>query len=318
MSSLLTLVACGGNVSRVEPFVPTRFVSFGDEHSMVASGGRKYSINVFATDAAGLQTTSIDCLAAPLWNQILAARYGFVYSQCNPSGATTLNAELLATADATVVDVAAQVADYRSRKGFDAQTLVTVMAGMHDVKKAFEAWVTAGRTQTAHDAALAQVDAAGMRLAQLVNQIADKPSNGRVVYSLLADIGYSPYAIAQEQLFAGSQQFLHDLTNAFNDKYRKVVSNDGFSRAEVFGDVDLTNRAVLNNTLGVTDFTTPACTTVAPQTLLDCTTKTLTDSTSTTDGSTTTRLWADDLRPGPNWHAQVGADAVARASANPF
>jgi hypothetical protein len=49
----------------------------------------------------------------------------------------------------------------------------------------------------------------------------------------------------------------------------------------------------------------------------------LTDSTlaadgSTTDGNTTNRLWADDLRPGPNWHAQVGSDAVGRADANPF
>jgi hypothetical protein len=322
MSSLLTLVACGGNVSRVEPFVPTRFVSFGDEHSMVASGGRKYSINVFATDAAGLQTTSIDCLAAPLWNQILAARYGFVYAQCNPTGVTAqnLNAEVLATADATVADVVRQVDDYLSRKGFGPKTLVTVMAGMHDVKTAFEAWVAAGRTQAARDVALAQVKSAGLGLAQQVNRIADQPNNGRVVYSLLADIGYSPYAIAQELAAPGEgrQAFLKELTTAFNDKYRPGVRNDGFSRALVQGDVQLTSRAVVNNTLGVTDFTTASCTTVAPQTLLDCTTKTLTDSTVAADGSTTNRLWADDLRPGPNWHAQVGSDAVGRADANPF
>jgi phospholipase/lecithinase/hemolysin len=288
---------------------------------MVASDGRKYSINVFATDAAGVQTTTVNCLAAPLWNQILAARYGFVYAQCNPTGATMLNAEVLATVDATVDAVALQVADYRSRKGFDDKTLVTVMAGMHDVKKAFEAWVAAGRTQAARDAALAQVKAAGLRLAGLVNQIADKPSNGRVVYSLLADIGYSPYSIAQEQLFAGSQQFLRDLTDAFNDLYRKSVTNDGFTRAEVLGNDELKVRALVDvssNSLGLTDVTHAACTTVAPQTLLDCTTKTLTDSTvaadgSTTDGNISTRLWADELHPGPNWHGQIGSDAISRA-----
>jgi hypothetical protein len=173
--------------------------------------------------------------------------------------------------------------------------------------------------------ALAQVKSAGLGLAQQVNRIADQPNNGRVVYSLLADIGYSPYAIAQELAAPGEgrQAFLKELTTAFNDKYRPGVRNDGFSRALVQGDVQLTSRAVVNNTLGVTDFTTAACTTVAPQTLLDCTTKTLTDSTvaadgSTTDGNTANRLWADDLRPGPNWHAQVGSDAVSRADGNPF
>ena len=31
LASLATLAACGGSVSRVEVFVPTAFVSFGDE-----------------------------------------------------------------------------------------------------------------------------------------------------------------------------------------------------------------------------------------------------------------------------------------------
>ncbi|MEY4748512.1 MAG: hypothetical protein RIQ60_726 [Pseudomonadota bacterium] len=317
LAGLLVLAACGGNVSRVQPFAPTNFASFGDELSVVTGTGTKYSINVFATDSTGTQLATYNCLAAPTWNQVVASSFGFAYAEC-PNGATTFNAKLMAAEKATVADVVTQVATYRNTvRAFDSKTLVTLMAGVYDIKNAYEAYALVG-TANALSTAKSTVAAAGVQLGQLVNDIAAGGAGGRVVYSTVPDIGYSPYAIAKG---AAGQQVLHDLTRAFNDAFELTVINDGRYTGLVFPTAETTLRAmaladVTNNTLGLTDVTTPACTVALP----NCDTKTLTDSATGTNGngSTATRLWADDLRPGPAWHAAVGSNADVRARANPF
>jgi hypothetical protein len=322
LSGLLALAACGGSVSRVEPFVPTHLVSFGDELSVVTASGTKYSINVFATNATtGAQLTTYNCLSAPLWNQVLAASFGFAYSEC-PNGATTFNAKLMAAEKATVADVVTQVANYRQNvRAFDSKTLVTLMVGMYDIKNAFEAYELAGSTAAALNTAKDQLAASGIRLGLLVNDITAEGRGGRVVYTTVPDIGYSPYAIAKG---VASQQVLHDLTRIFNDKFELTVTNDGRYAGLVFPTAETTLRNMADLTItSLTDVSTPACKSTAV--LPTCDTKTLTDSVAATDGSgtisdgsTSTRLWADALRPGPAWHAVVGSNANIRARANPF
>ena len=82
--------ACGGGVSQVDRFTPDRVLAFGDEHSLLTAGGRRYAINGLAADGS-----TVDCEANPIWVQTLASVYGFKFSQC-PGTATEFKAKCLA------------------------------------------------------------------------------------------------------------------------------------------------------------------------------------------------------------------------------
>lgn len=313
------LVACGGNVSRVAPFVPTRFVSFGDELSVLTATGTKYSINALTadtTDAAG----TLDCHLLPIWNQSLASTFGFAFTGCQPTTGTAVAATLAAQLNARVADVQAQVAAYRTAQGFDSHTLVTVMAGSHDLLDAYQTlYVGGGRSDSAKNAALAAANAAGVALGNLVNQIADEGAGGRVVWATPPNLGYSPFAIAEEAATPGSQQVIKDLFTAFNKAYRLEVINDGRYVGLVAADeiiVGMMNKDanVASAVYGVTNQKTAGCTTALP----DCTPLTLTDTSGTTAGNPTIHVWADNLHPGSNWQVRAGTLARSRALNNPF
>jgi phospholipase/lecithinase/hemolysin len=332
-ASLAVLASCGGSVSRVSTFQPTRMVSFGDEVSAVGTGGTstdglKYSINSFKIDA----TTGVaavpnvtDCSLAPVWNQVLAQSFGFVFAQCNPNAvpAASLTADLVAVPGATVADVEVQVATYRTTKGFDSKVLVTIMAGLADVKSAYtDIYVAGGRSATALALATAQAQSAGIRLGNLVNSITAEGQGGRVIYATTPDLGFSPYAIKEEAApgGAGSRQVLTDLTAAFNSQLRLTVTNDGRYAGLVAADEVIQVMAKNPVSFALSNVTLGGCLTTA--TLPNCDQNTLITATAA-DGSTvattpSAHLWADDTHPANNWHGRVGSAADSRARNNPF
>jgi phospholipase/lecithinase/hemolysin len=325
-AGLATLASCGGSVSRVSTFHPTRMVSFGDEISAVGTSatptdGLKYSINFFKVDSAGAAVVPnvTDCSLAPVWNQLLAQSFGFVFAQCNPTGATTFTADFLAAPGAKVADVEAQVATYRGVKGFDSTVLVTVMAGMKDVTDAYKQFKLDGGVgnSAALATATATVKAAGTQLGKLVNAITANGNGGRVIYATMPDLGFSPLAIKEEATKAGSLQVLTDLTTAFNTQLRITVLNDGRYAGLVAADEVLQTMAKNPVSFGLSNVTVGGCTAVAL--LPNCDQSTLILA---ADGVTATtpseHLWADDTRPANNWHSRVGSAADSRARNNPF
>lgn len=305
--------------SRIEDYVPTRVISFGDELSLIngpTSGktvGSKYSINGFATSS----TTTLDCTVNPIWNQALATNFGLAFSDC-PGAIASPNGLMNAVPGATVNAVAAQVNAVPADQ-FVPSTLVTIQGGMWDVISAYNTY----KTNANRDAAFALVRAAGAQLAGLVNRIANNGAGARVLYATVPDLGYSPLAIT-EQAAAGTcvvdcRQFLIDLSAAFNESLRVNVLNDGrYAGLVAFDDM---LRSMANPTIRTTVYgliNTDAATSVAactnPDTSL-CDTTTLVPELA---GSATGYLWASDRLPGPNWHSRVAGVAITRARNNPF
>lgn len=334
-AGLAVLASCGGSVSRVSTFQPTRMVSFGDEVSAVVAGsaatspigasdnGLKYSINFLKLDATTslpVEPHVVDCTLGPLWNQVVAQSFGFVFAQCNPN-ALPVTADVVATQGATVTDVEAQVAAYRLAKGFDSKVLVTIMAGLADVLNAYKTTYLGGaRSAAALAQATADVQNAGTRLGNLVNAITANGQGGRVIFATMPDLGFSPYAITEEAATAGSQQVLTDLTTAFNSELRLTVVNDGRYAGLVAADEVIDVMAKNPLTFALTNAAVGGCTVAA--TLPNCDQTTLITATAS-DGTTiattpSLHLWADDTRPGSNWHARVGSAADSRARNNPF
>jgi hypothetical protein len=301
------LGGCGGSSSRVENYVPTRLVAFGDELSLVNADGSKYGVNALLPN-----TTTLDCVTYPVWTQAVASGYGMVFPECNVGAVANPAAVMKATVGAKVADVVAAVAAYQATTVFTPQTLMTVMAGQHDILAAYAAY-NAGTLGRA--AAKTQVAAAGKVLGALVNTTANQGSGARVLYATPPNLGYSPYATAEVARTGDADRatLLRELTLAFTEALRTEVLNDGRYAALITGDelvISLSDstKMVAN---GLTNITDAACTTAMP----GCTTATLVSGAA---GVGTTYLWADAQRPGVLFQARVGAAALNRARNNPF
>jgi hypothetical protein len=343
--SLVLLASCGGNASRVEAFRPTRFVSFGDEFSLIVDSagdhnGRKYSINAYSDTT--YQTLA--CAAFPVWSQYVAQAFGFVFSACDPNNTptTTYAAQIRATYGARVADVANQVAAYQTQVGLDKRTLVTVFAGMWDILDAYNAWKAGTLTD---QQAYAQVQAAGAQLGNLVNQITNNGNGGRVLYLPMFDLGLTPFAAAEATTNSGAVAMLSALTCQFNTGnqcgqlngytgLRGTVTNNGYWAGLVSGGssvpypistmaIFLTNP----NAFGFNDVSHAACLTALP----NCTnngydTGALIDVVSAASGNyaaidtagVVRYLWADSLHFSPTAHSYIGSFAANIALNNPF
>ncbi|HEX5634124.1 MAG TPA: hypothetical protein VFX50_12885, partial [Gemmatimonadales bacterium] len=121
------LASCGGGTTQEVSFRPERVIALGDEASVLTSEGTKYSVN--ALDASD----ALACADHPLWTQIVASSYGFVFETCNPGGTGTVKAFTRATPGARVDDLAAQVDAQIAAGGFTSRDLVTVLVGANDV-----------------------------------------------------------------------------------------------------------------------------------------------------------------------------------------
>jgi outer membrane lipase/esterase len=304
---LATLSGCGGSSSRVEAYVPTRMVVFGDEISLINPNGSKHSVNALKADGV-----TFDCATHPIWPQVVASAYGMVFKECNPGGVTTLAADMQATAKARVADVVRAAAPLQG--AFTPETLVTVMAGQHDILDAYAAY-DAGTLTRAQ--AKAQVTAVGKTLGALVNTMANQGSGARVLYATPPNLGYSPYA-ATEVTRTGSldrQTLLRELTLDFISGLRLEVINDGRYAALITADelalsLADTTKLAANALTNVVD---PACLTTAV--LPNCTDTTLV---SDAGGVASRYLWADAQYLGVTFHARVGLTALNRARNNPF
>jgi hypothetical protein len=304
---LAGLAGCGGSSSRVEAYVPTRLVAFGDELSLVNPNGSKYTVNALKADGV-----TLDCVAYPTWPQVVADGYGMLFPECNPNAVATTVAVMKASVGAKVADVAAAVAAFQATSVFTPQTLVTVMAGQHDILAAYAAY-NAGTLTRAQ--AKTQVTAVGKTLGALVNSMANQGSGARVLYSTPPNLGYSPYATAEVTRTGDTDRatLLKELTIDFTEGLRLQVTNDGRYTGLITADeltISMTDPTKLL-AYALTNTADAACTTALPA----CTTATLVSGAA---GVGTAYLWADAQHPGVSFQSRVGIAALNRARNNPF
>jgi outer membrane lipase/esterase len=304
--ALAALTACGGGTSQYEPFVAQRLIAFGDEASVLIAdpanpgGGRKYSVNVIVTTD---NVDRIDCLQQPLWIQSVANIYGFAFKECNPNEVPEPAAATYAVVGAQVADLAAQVA----RAGeFRDKDLVTVMLGTNDILAVYKPFESAPGT-VPEEALLAELRARGAELAKQINAVIER--GARVIVSTVPDLGYSPYALAQEAMSPGRAALLSRLTVAFNEQLGVKIVLDGSLVGLVQADQMIQAMSRSPGSFGLTNNNTAVCAVALP----DCSTKTLIET-----GDSATYLWADDTRLSYGGQAYLGTLAQGRAQNNPF
>ncbi len=288
--------ACGGGTSQFEPFIPARVFAFGDENSTLGTDGRKYGVNGVKADG------SLDCTLEPLWVQTVAADYGFVFAECNPTALTNTNAIMLATVGAKVADVAAQVERRASNGGFADKDLALVMAGANDILALYAQDPARAENEWINDAR-----ARGQAMAGVVNRLVELKA--KVVVSTLPDMGTSPYALAQEKANPGRAALITRLTTAFNEQLGVKVVLDG--RFVGLMQTDLRSQQISRSagSFGLSNATAAACLVAPP----NCTTATL-----VADATALGYFWADDWRLASGGQQQLAGLARERAQRNPF
>jgi len=297
VGTLVLLASCGGGTSQFEPFAPQRLVVFGDELSTLTPDGRKYAVN--GLNALG----GIDCSAEPLWVQVLANYYGFVFAECNPTGATRITAVMRAAPGAKVAEVAAQVEAQNTATGFRSNDLVLVMAGMNDILALYAQF-----PQRSEAALTEEARASGERMALTVNRLIDLQA--RIIVSTLPDLGLSPFARAEAAANPGRAGLLTRLSTAFNERLGVKVVLDG--RYVGLMQTDLRSQ-LLDRFPGsfppVNNITQAVCTAALP----NCTTATLVQG-----GNASAYYWADGTRLSTGGQSQLAQLALERAQRNPF
>lgn len=321
--SVGVLVACGGSVSRLDPFVADRLVVFGDELSLLddsssEANARHYGVNALNSSDATNATVNCSDSTQWVWVQYLASYYGVTFSQCNPDGlrSSELKAFMRAAYGATVADVTQQVDDFQQdlQGGLGSQDMATVLVGLHDVLQVY----ADDDSYPDRASKLAEAKARGQRAAAQVNRIA--ATGARVIVSHLNDIGLTPYAQA---LGSDAQDLLTDLSDAFNTGLDLDLLNDGtkiglveldvyarsYHKSTSYNHVDMACDDDHRNTdsWSLTGLNTTGS-------LLTCSTATL-----VSDTAASTYLWADALHPNAAiLQKQLGALARNRAANNPF
>lgn len=330
--SLGLLASCGGG-DRVSNFAPQRLFVFGDEASVIfgasgsvtdvdgnvitAQAGAKYSINALKLDSTGAVVTGLDCAANALWTQYVAARYGFVFEECNPNAAA-VTAFNYAQVGARVANLATQVAAANAARGaFVSTDLATVMVGQRDILTAYQSATSLADCTFVSGSGgsigpVAQVArASGVALGNQVNALAN--AGARVLIATVPNQGTTPYAADQNTTLGGFDRAncLGSLTNAFNAGLRSTIINDGRFIGLVQADEQLLLVANNGAIFGYVSTNAAACATgnLPPA----CSTSTL-----VTGATVTNYLWADDRHFSVDAHARVGNLAITRANNNPF
>ena len=292
------VAACGGGTSQSEPFLAQRYFAFGDDASALTPAGRNYAVNGLATDG------TVNCNALPIWTQQMAAFYGFVLAECNPTARADIKARSYAAVGARVADVADQVAAQVAAGGFRDKDISTVLVGVNDIVELH------GQYPARSEAALlADARARGERTAAIVNRLVDLGS--KVVVSTIPDMGLSPWARAQKALYTDTDRaaLITRLSTAYNEQLGVKLRLDGRFIGLVQFDlqVQVINRSPAS--FGFANITDGACATALP----NCTTATL-----VTNGDANLYLWADGTRLSAGGQAQLGSLATSRANRNPF
>ncbi len=295
------IAGCGGGTSQIDPFAPTRIITFGDESGTILQSGKKYTINGLNAD-----TKLVDCKISPVWSQTLASGFGFVYPQCNTDFVALPQGILYAAAGNKVADVRDKIDLHLSNDRFGPKDIVAIMVGVNDILELYRQFPAQSR-----DSLINEAKARGKLLADQANRIAN--ANGRVVISTIFDVGLSPFGQKEKQQLTDIDRavFLNDLSSAFNTSLRLNLLNDGRLVGLVLTDEYVQQRVRFPSIASFTNVTDAACRTdVAPQ---DCTTDTL-----VADASATQWMWAGDTLLGPTAQLDLGRSFLGRAKNNPF
>lgn len=299
------LASCGGG-EQVDPFSPTRVLSFGDETSVINADGSKYSVNALTTVAP----IQLDCAEFPLWNQYVATRYGLVFPQCNPDAVAAPISRIYAVPNAKAADLESQVDAQVATSGFTRDDLVTVMIGANDILAQYARYPA-----VSEDELVNEVEAAGKALAAQVNRIADL--GGKVLISTVPDMGLTPFALTEDIANPGRADLLTFLTLRLNSTMRANIQNDGRKIGLVLTDERIQLIVKSPTGFGFVNVENGACSVALP----NCTSATLVpdpDSTTGALASGSTWLWADTTHMGAGAHSNIGLLASQRASNNPF
>jgi outer membrane lipase/esterase len=299
LAALTLTASCGGGTTQQEVFVPQRLLVFGDDTSVIAQNGRKYSVN-------GLTTAGdFDCTLEPIWVQQLAAIYGFSFAECNPGAVADPKARMLAGVGAKVSDVSAQVEAQVAAGGFRDKDLATMLAGANDVLELYRQFPSLSEATLINEAG-----ARGRRLAEVVNRLVGM--GVKVVVADLPDISMTPYAL-NERALGGSgfdrAALIKRLTVAFNEQLGVKIVLDGRFVGLVQSQLRFEEIARFPGNFGLSNITQPICTAALPE----CTTATL-----VANAAPGQYLWADETRLSSGGHAQLAALAIDRAQRNPF
>jgi outer membrane lipase/esterase len=308
LTALSTLAACGGGDTQ-EPFNPNRVLAFGDELSYLEADGRKYSINAYkitdtSTDPDTESTTELDCTRNPLWIQTVASSFGLAFDRCLGS-ATTASGQVLARPGNMVRDLPAQLAAVQGA-AFNERDLALMQIGMNDILELY------GRYPTESSASLIeQARSRARTYGEAINTLAQ--SGPAVVVLTVPDLGLTPFARAQNTSSGdpNRSKLLSQLTDAFNSRMSVTLINDGRLIGLVFIDIETQNMFKFPSSFSLSNVLDPACLPTAA--LPECRTNTL-----ATGATSSSYMWADDLRPGPNVQSRMGSLAEFRAKNNPF
>ena len=302
LAAVALVAACGGGTSQFEPFVAQRVFAFGDDSSALRSDGKRYGVN-----GVNATTGAIDCTLEPLWVQVIAGYYGFVFAECNLAATPAVpKAFMHAAAGAKVADVAAQVEAQVAAGGLRDKDLALVLAGANDVLELYAQYPAVPEA-----ALLNEARARGERMAAVVNRLV--ALGARVIVSNLPDMGMSPFARAESLANASSgfdrAALISRLTTAFNERLGVKVLLDG--RFVGLAQMDLRTQSAARSpaSFGFTNVSTAVCTVVLP----DCTTATL-----VTGATAGTYLWADSTRLSSGGQGSLATLALERAQRNPF
>jgi hypothetical protein len=315
--SAVCLTACGGNTSQVTAFLPDRVIAFGDESSVIdddRGGIGSHDRNGFKYTINDRSTSGSDCRASPIIAQSVAAHYGFVFAECNPT-ALTPKAFTRAIAGARVEDPLTGLAAQRAAVVKLGPTdLVTVMIGGNDIIALYEQ-VRAG-TMTGAEA-VNEAKRRGISAAQTISEML--ASGARALVMTVPDISLSPYASNAAKTDSNAISLLYQLSYDYNGSLRtNILPNDGRNFGLVLADnivaaMHKTPRNFLGLPPNVVD---AACTTPDPR---DCVLAIAPATSTLLAGATLANyLWASDRHIGPAAHLRIGQQAVARAVNNPF
>jgi len=305
------LAACGGGTSQAVAYAPKRLVVLGDESSMMVEDGThnglKYSVNGLSASNAR------DCNALPLFTQVVAARYGFVFAECNTAGAP-VTAVIRAKAGAKVADAITGMAQQMAEGALGPDDLVTVYFGTNDLVEIYELYASSALSRTA---ALTEAQTRGRAAATQINNLL--ATGARALVFLAPEMADTPYAIAKNAGDPGAKALLSELTYQFNGFLRTNIDAqkyDGRNYGLIITDDIIT--ALVAAPSGYTaylvspyDVTTAECLVALP----NC-------STATADlvsgGLYNTHLWADDRRLGYPGHALMANRAISLLSSLPL
>ncbi len=299
------VAACGGG-EQSEPFQAQRVLAFGDEASVITSGGLKYTVNALKAD-----NVTLDCASNPIWVQSVASAFGLVFPECNPGNVASPRSRILAAPGAKVADLAAQVSAHLASDSFSSKDLATMMVGTHDVLAIYAQYPT-----ISIDQARAAAETAGAAFAVQVNRVAN--AGGKVLLGKVLDLGKTPYGIKQKAAHTDTDRaaLLTLLSQRFNAKLRTDILNDGRRIGLVQTDERILTVINFPANFGFTNVTEAAClsTVVAP----NCTSQTLVTDSEGNSASGATWLWADDLNLSAGGQFRLGEIGSSVARNNPF